>query len=220
MSLLLAFHIAAGMIGLLVGFVALAAAKGRTVHRRTGIAFVSAMVAMGLSAAVLGNVTGGLLATYLVVTGLTTVHPPRPSLRWIEPAGAALAVAVGSVTISRGAATVAAGAFVREGVPVPMLFFMGSVALAAGLADAWLLLRGVVPAGRSRLVRHLWRMCFALFIASGSFFLGQADQIPARLRVYPVLALLALLPLLAMGWWVWRLRMPRTLARLPVTGTA
>ena len=219
MSPLLPFHVAAGMIGLLFGFVALGATKGRGVHRRTGIVFVAAMVAMGLSAAVLGNVGGGLLATYMVVTGLTTVRPPSPSLRWIGPAGAALAIALGAVTMWSGLSTVAAGSFVRDGVPVPMILFLGSVVLAAGLADVRLLLRGIVPAGRGRLVRHLWRMCFALFVASGSFFLGQADEIPAQLRVYPVLTFLALLPLLAMGWWVWRLRGARALARLPVTGT-
>jgi hypothetical protein len=41
-------------------------------------------------------------------------------------------------------------------------------------------------------------MCYAAFVASGSFFLGQADVLPPRLRVGPVLQLLAVLPLLPM----------------------
>jgi hypothetical protein len=31
-----------------------------------------------------------------------------------------------------------------------------------------------------RIARHLWRMCFAMFIAAGSFFLGRSNR-PLRL---------------------------------------
>jgi hypothetical protein len=60
--------------------------------------------------------------------------------------------------------------------------------------------------GVPRLRRHLWRMCVALFIAAASFFLGQADEIPERLRVFPVLFVLGFAPLLAMAYWLWRIR--------------
>ena len=53
-------------------------------------------------------------------------------------------------------------------------------------------------------------MCFALFIASGSFFLGQAQVIPAPLRSMPLLAVLSVAPLVAMVYWVWRIRTKRT----------
>ncbi|MGH7493681.1 MAG: hypothetical protein ACREOO_14990 [bacterium] len=52
-------------------------------------------------------------------------------------------------------------------------------------------------------------MCFALFIASGSFFLGQADEIPEPLRIPALLAILALAPLLVMLYWLWRVRIIR-----------
>lgn len=42
-------------------------------------------------------------------------------------------------------------------------------------------------------------MCFALFVASGSFFLGQADEFPEAFRIYPLLAIPAFLPLLAVS---------------------
>jgi hypothetical protein len=62
-------------------------------------------------------------------------------------------------------------------------------------------------------------MCFALFIATGSFFLGPANRplrllssvglkqqlFPALLRP-PVLLLLAILPLLLMIFWLLRVR--------------
>jgi hypothetical protein len=53
-------------------------------------------------------------------------------------------------------------------------------------------------------------MCFALFIASGSFFLGQAQVIPEPLRIMPLLVVPAIAPLLAMVYWVWRIRTRRT----------
>jgi hypothetical protein len=41
---------------------------------------------------------------------------------------------------------------------------------------------------------------------SGSFFLGQADELPEPLRVFPLLAVPAFLPLLVMLYWLWRVR--------------
>lgn len=53
-------------------------------------------------------------------------------------------------------------------------------------------------------------MCGAFFIATGSFFLGQADEIPNALRIGPALALLAFTPLMVMAYWVRRLKRRRT----------
>jgi hypothetical protein len=60
--------------------------------------------------------------------------------------------------------------------------------------------------GAQRIARHLWRMCFSLFIASGSFFLGQAKVIPKPIRIVPLLAIPALLPLVLMFYWLLRVR--------------
>lgn len=60
--------------------------------------------------------------------------------------------------------------------------------------------------GTQRIMRHLWRMCFALFVATGSFFLGQAKFIPKPIRIGPVLTTMAVLPLLAMIYWLVRPR--------------
>lgn len=52
-------------------------------------------------------------------------------------------------------------------------------------------------------------MCFALFIAAMSFFLGQADEIPEELRMPALLAVPISIPLLAMAYWLWRVRSGR-----------
>ncbi|HEY8796026.1 MAG TPA: hypothetical protein VIM15_13895 [Gemmatimonadaceae bacterium] len=65
--------------------------------------------------------------------------------------------------------------------------------------------------GAPRLARHLWRMCFALFIATMSFFLGQAKVIPKPIRIPALLALPVLAVLLTMLYWLWRVRVKRRL---------
>ena len=56
-----------------------------------------------------------------------------------------------------------------NGVPFLMLFFLATVLILAAAGDVRVMRFGM-PRGRPRLARHLWRMCFALFIAAGSFF--------------------------------------------------
>ncbi len=60
--------------------------------------------------------------------------------------------------------------------------------------------------GSRRLARHLWRMCFGLFIATGSFFLGQMKFIPEPVRIVPLLLVLAFAPILFLFYWMWRVR--------------
>jgi len=68
-----------------------------------------------------------------------------------------------------------------------------------------MLARGSIS-GRPRITRHLWRMCFGLFIATGSFFLGQQQVFPAYLRGSVVLTVLAVLPFPVMIYWLIRVR--------------
>jgi len=50
-------------------------------------------------------------------------------------------------------------------------------------------------------------MCFSLFIASGSFFLGQMQVMPGWLRGSPLLFVAALAPLGFMVFWLIRVRL-------------
>jgi multisubunit Na+/H+ antiporter MnhG subunit len=47
-------------------------------------------------------------------------------------------------------------------------------------------------------------MCFGLFIATGSFFLGQQQVFPAFLRGSIFLAVLAVMPFPVMSYWLIR----------------
>jgi len=59
--MLLPIHIAAGGLAIVLGAVALLVKKGGTIHRRSGLVFVYAMFVLGITAAILGNVLGGLM---------------------------------------------------------------------------------------------------------------------------------------------------------------
>lgn len=144
MDVMLVGHITGASVALAAGFVAIAAPKGASWHRKSGMMFVYAMLTMAILAVAMsaieggrltGNIPPGLLSIYLVVRGTRAVRGPGPP----------------------------------------------------------------------RLASHVRCMCGAFFIATGSFFLGQADEIPAALRVGPMLALLAFTPLLVMAYWVRRL---------------
>jgi hypothetical protein len=92
-----------------------------------------------------------------------------------------------------------------NGVPAAMSFFLGSVVLLAAVGDVRMLARGGITGSR-RIGRHAWRMSFGLFIASGSFFIGQQQVFPFRWRGSIVLMVLGLFPLGLLVFWVVRLR--------------
>lgn len=211
MRAVLTMHIATGALALVAGFIALFASKGARLHRNSGLIFVGAMVVMGLTGAMVGalmrengNVLGGMFAAYLVVTGLTTVRV-FPGSRWVELAAMFVALAFGLIGVTAGLDVLARGEFAENGVPAPMLLFMGTVALLAAVSDVRVIRFGSLS-GRARLTRHLWRMSFALWVAAGSFFLGQADEFPEALRIWPLLSIPVALPLLAILSWRWKLR--------------
>src|SRR5205085_6569328 len=100
-----------------------------------------------------------------------------------------------------------------NGVPFFMFFFLATVMSLAAFGDVRIMRFGM-PNGRPRLARHLWRMCFALFIAAGSFFSIRARVakiFPAPLTTAPMRALPIVLLFGAMFYWLWRVRGRRAL---------
>ena len=168
---LLPIHILAGGIGLISGYVALSAAKGGTLHRKSGMLFVCAMLTLsvtGMLISALGgvapaiNIPSALLTFYLVITSLATVRPPAAWSRPTEIAAMLMAWAVGLACFVLAFVALARGG-PEAGMAYP-LFMFGGVAVSASAGDFRMIRAGGVR-GAPRLARHLWRMCFALFIA-------------------------------------------------------
>ncbi|HEX8641517.1 MAG TPA: DUF2306 domain-containing protein [Allosphingosinicella sp.] len=208
-------HIGAGLLALVAGAIAAAMRKGGATHARAGKGFVVAMLVLGITAAVLepfrpepGSPLGGILVCYFVLTGWVAARRRDGRPARIEIAacifvlGASAAIFWAGLS---GTSTTPAG--------VGPLFVFAAVCLLAGLGDLRAILsEKLAPA--QRLSRHLWRMCAAFFIATGSFFLGQQDVLPAAVRGSPVLFVLGFAPLGLMVYWLVRLRVGRKLTRL------
>ena len=205
-------HITAGGLGIVAGFLALYSAKGAWLHRRSGIVFFHAMVVMALSGAVIAamrgaeaSVIGGMLACYLVITALATVRPRGTHSARLDVG--LLVVALASLVL--GFDAVGRGG-VREGIPAVVLFKFALVALLACAGDLRVIRSGVLR-GTPRLARHLWRMCFALYIAAASFFFGQADKLPEVVRIPALLAFPVVAVVVTMFYWLWRVRIRKSL---------
>ena len=223
--MLLSIHVAAGALAMVLGFTALFAKKGGTIHRRIGMLFVCAMLVMGVSASALGfrisptdgNVVAGVLAIYFVGTALTTVRPVSPWTGRINAVALTVAVVLGLGAVISGVERVNNPGLSPGGVPFRtigvMSFFLGAVLFLAAAGDVRVMRRGL-PRGGARLARHLWRMCFALFIAAASFFSIRervATILPEPFTTGPMRALPIVVLFGAMFYWLWRLRGRRPL---------
>lgn len=211
-SPVLLLHICSGTIGCLSGFIAVFLRKGSRRHGAVGKVFVISMLSLAITGASLAliksqvtNVLGGTLTFYLVSTGWITVRRKTGELSTFDWFALLLAVAVGVVEIIFGVEAALSQTGMKYGYPPAPYFIFGVVALLAAAGDVRMLTRGSIS-GSPRLTRHLWRMCFALFIASASIFLARPQLFPAILKTTGVLALLTFLPLILMMFWLIRVR--------------
>jgi hypothetical protein len=224
-SPILVAHICAGSVGLLSGTAAISFRKGSPRHVLAGRIFVASMLTMANAAVYLAilrhqpsNIGGGILTFYLIGTAWLTVRRRPGETSRYDWLVLLIPLTLGILTWMNGINVVRSGASSQDGVPVGMNFFMGSVMLLAAAGDVRMLLRGGVF-GAKRLARHLWRMCFGLFIAAGSFFMGPSNR-PLRLfsavgigqHLSPALfntnfyLILTILPLILLVFWQIRVR--------------
>lgn len=206
-------HIAGGIFALLFGYVALAALKGGSVHRKSGMGFVAAMMTMSLTGALIaaikpdrGSMIAGALTFYFVVTGVLAVRRV-PRARQIEIAAMIAAVLLSGFGIWAG------NWLAQRGRPEAAPMFLFSAMAIVGAIGDWRMLRGGELSGKPRLKRHLWRLCFAMWVAAASFFWGPPNRVPEIIRVPVLLPIPVLTPIVMMLFWLWRMR-----GRRPVRG--
>ena len=222
---ILIFHISGGVLGMLAGAAAMLFRKGSDRHRVAGDVFVISMLCMATAGAYLafmkhqtGNVFGGMLTIYMVATAWAAGRRREGGLGILDWGGFLFALAIGVLSVLHGVAKIA-GHAPEDGVPAGMDLFMGSVMLLASAGDLRMLLRGGI-AGNERVSRHLWRMCFGWFIATGSFFLGQQQVFPAALRRTNLLFVPAILPLILLIFWLVRVRSANAYRRRAPVGAS
>jgi len=204
-------HIIGGSIALIAGAVALYATKGANLHRKSGMIFVYSMLLMTATGAVIAavkpvrlSVIAGVLTFYLVVTALRTVRTrTAEKLHWFDIAAASTAMLTGLYGIALGVGGWGSASGKIDGLPVPAHFMLGAVAIIASLLDVRMMLAGGVS-GKHRIARHLWRMCFAMYVATSAFFLGQAKLFPEPFRNVALLAIPVVIVLVMLVYWLVR----------------
>lgn len=209
-------HIVGGLIALLTGSLAAAARKGGWLHANAGTWFAVSMLVLGVTASILAQVKdepalgmGGVFTCYFILTGWVTARRRDGTTGKFEMFASAAALGTAALMVW--------GAVTAVEPPTPLgtgpIYAVAAVCLLAGIGDLSVVLRKkMTPA--QHLSRHLWRMCFAFFIATGSFFLGQQDVLPQAVRGSPLLFVLAFAPFALMIFWLVRLRFAKSLARI------
>ncbi len=209
---ILLFHICSGTIGVLSGFAAISFRKGSHSHRVAGNVFFISMLGLGASGAYLGfiksqvtNVMGGIFTLYLVATSWVTARRREGETGIFDWVGLLVILAIGATEVTFGVQAAQSPTGTKYGYPFWPYFLVAFVALLAAAGDVRMIVhRGI--AGRQRVVRHLWRMCYAFFIASASIFLARPHLFPTVLRKTYIIFLLGIMPMILMIFWLARVR--------------
>ena len=210
-------HIAAGIVALVSGTLAVAVRKGGGTHASTGTWFFGAMLVLGVTASMLepfrdppGSPVGGIMVCYFVLTSWVAARRRDGTSGKFEIVACVAALSLAALMIWGGLSGAS-----RTPVGVGPVFALAGLCLLAGLGDLNAILRRKLKPAQ-RIARHLWRMCFAFFIATGSFFRGQPDFLPQAVRGSPVLFVLAFAPFAVMVFWLVRLRFAKSIRQLPL----
>ena len=221
----LVLHVGGASVGLASGAVAMAARKGGRLHRAAGNVFFVSMLTMSGVAAIVSpmlpdriSAVAGLFTFYLTATAWATVRrgPGEAGFFEVGAMFGGLGVATLFLALARIAAMQPGGVLEGQSYEIGVAF--GLIALLAAALDLRVVQRGGLS-GTPRIARHLWRMCLALFMATGSFFLGQQQVMPEVVRGSPILFIPALAPLAAMVFWLVRVRVGESFKR-PAAATA
>ena len=217
----LTLHVGGGMTALVSGATAAFAPKGRRLHALAGRLFVAAMLVMAGVGAIVApllpqrmNIAAGVFTIYLVLSAWSAARRKPGDAGRVEVATLLIGIAAFAIC----AWLIWVGSQSAEGVVDgqdyhPLIVFAALAALGVFL-DVRMLRRGGIT-GVSRIARHLWRMCLALFIASASFFLGQPQLFPTWLSSSNALFIPALVPLVLLIVWMLRLRIGRRWRTVP-----
>jgi hypothetical protein len=207
-SPLLLVHVGMGTVAILAGAAALSLRKGSPLHRRAGNVFFVSMLVMSTLGAYLafarsdmGTTLAGVLSVYVVSTAWMTVIRKENESGRFEILALLVVSAVAAAALAFGLEAAASETGAKDGYAAGFYYFVAGLASFIAALDVRFIWRGGL-AGTQRLVRHLWRMCYGMFIATGSLFLGQQEVFPERLRGTLVLAAPVILVLGTMLYWL------------------
>jgi len=214
-------HIGGGTIGILSGGVAASVRKGERLHRLFGTIFAVSMLIMAGAAIFVAfvipetsNILAGVFAFYLVASAWITVKRKEGTVGRIEWGAALFACGATLAALLFGAqALYDPKSPLNSSAPTPLVFFIFAFISALAAALDFRVIRQGGLTGAPRIARHVWRMCLGLFIATGSFFLGQQKVMPVWMLGSPILLALGFAPLVLLAFWLIRIRLTDTFKR-------
>lgn len=221
-SILILTHVATATIGLLSGALAMLFRKGSGLHGAAGTAFFVSMLIMSSSGAWIatfarpnrGNVLVSILTFYLVATAWVAARRRETKTGAFDRIALVVVLMDGLAGVTWGFMAAGRPRGMMDKLPAAIYFVFGSIALLCAFGDLRMIRRGGYS-GAKRIARHLWRMCFALLIATFSFFPGQARNLPDAMRKSTLPYIPHVLLIGMMIFWLVRVRRK---ARPRVTG--
>ncbi len=211
MTIVTYIHIIFGTVAVLAGGLALFTAKGSRPHRMVGNIFFGSMIIMALAGAYMAIVLpmaisalAGVFTIYLVGTSWMAAKRKDGESNPLDYLAliVALGVTVGGVMLGLEAQNSPDG--LKDGLPAFPHYFFAGLGLLAAVSDLVIIARLGIS-GKQRIARHLWRMCFAYFIAAGSLFTGPgATAFSEAIRESGILNIPEPLILLIMLFWLVR----------------
>jgi uncharacterized membrane protein len=187
---------------LVCGVAAFSARKGGRVHRSAGAGFLAAMILLGLSGLwlslareILFTVFLSLIALHAVITGWAAARPRSGLARAVTLGSGTVSCLIALGAVTGGAIAAAAPGGALNGLQPGAFHTLAAVSAVLSVFD-WRYAFAPAPSRPRRLTRHLGRMGFSLFLATGIFFFGNSHALPEALRqpallTAPVLAVVA-----------------------------
>ena len=200
-------------MGIASGAALMAVRKGGRAHQILGYVFFSSMTAMALVGATVSPLlhdrvssVAGVFTLYLLATSWMAARRREAGVGPFDLAALLMGLGVVCAGVTFILMQNASPTGMVDGQPPQAPWMFAIVASIAVACDIKLLLRRGVT-GAQRIARHLWRATYALFIATGSLFLGQPQVFPTVLQHSGLLAIPALAPVAFLVFWLLRVRL-------------
>ena len=205
-------HILAGAIVLLSGYAVILTRKGGALHKKLGKLYVSSMLILGISGTIIAivrevpiSIMNGLVLCYFVLSAINVVRQSDKQTNLLDRLlfGFSIMLVAGFAWFAYQTTLSPDGKLGGFGVWAYAIF--GCVLAFCVIADFRYLQVGGL-CGTDKLVRHLWRMFFPLFMSTAAFFLGQAKHFPEAIRTIEFLIAPVIFVILSAIYWVLKVK--------------
>ena len=209
-------HFIVGAVTVIAGAGALLLRKGSRPHRFSGRLFLISMLllcASGIYLSIVRAITFtfflAVFSAYLVLTGWVSARRRDGEIGRFEKRAFFIVLLCTLALIGLGVVESVFGISTGGDVPAGAYFFLAGLAAVFSALDYRVIKSGALT-GKHRIARHLWRMCFSMFIASAIFFLGNNHVLPEMLRHPYILNTPIIAVLAAMLFWLVRTLLARS----------